>query len=103
MHARLSLTTIVLCIVLAGASSALAQDRGSVDATPLPPLANPNDPKIAAKELFARKLLPAAMPPRVIGSYVKGCLGGAEPMPVTGTASPIIRPATRCAGCSSNW
>src|SRR6266436_3037391 len=36
------------------ATVALAQDKGSVDTRPLPPLANPNDPKLGAKELFAQ-------------------------------------------------
>jgi penicillin-insensitive murein DD-endopeptidase len=31
------------------APAALAQDKGSVDPKPLPPLANPNDPKLGAK------------------------------------------------------
>ncbi len=61
----------------AGANGARAQDKGSVDLKPLPPLDNPHDPKIGAKQLFARKLLPAAMPTRSIGSYVNGCLAGA--------------------------
>jgi len=32
------------------ATAALAQDKGSVDSKPLPPLANSNDPKLGAKE-----------------------------------------------------
>ena len=40
---------IFLALVFAaGSSVALAQDRGSIDPKPLPPLANPNDPKVAA-------------------------------------------------------
>ena len=69
----------------------LAQDKGSVDPKPLPPLANPNDPKLGAKELFARKLLPAAMPTRVIGFYSKGCIAGAEQMPVNGETWQVMR------------
>src|SRR5271166_7019216 len=80
---------IAATVVLAGA--ARAQDKGSVDPKPLPPLANPNDPKLGAKELFARKLLPAAMPTRSIGSYVKGCVAGAEQMPVTGDTWQVMR------------
>ena len=47
-------------MTLLAAGAALAQDKGSVNPKPLPPLANPNDPRIGAKELFARKLLPSA-------------------------------------------
>ena len=73
----LILLLLLLSSALAGSSAALAQDKGSVDPKPLPPLANPNDPKLGAKELFGRKLLPAAMPTRVIGFYAKGCIAGA--------------------------
>ena len=79
----------LLSILLAG--TAMAQDKGSIDPVPLPPLANPNDPKVAAKELFARKVLPAALPTQVIGSYVKGCLAGATEMPVNGETWQVMR------------
>src|SRR5271156_1215574 len=75
----------------AGSSVALAQDKGSVDPKPLPPLANPNDPKIGAKELFGRKVLPAAMPTRVIGFYSKGCIAGAQPLPINGPTWQVMR------------
>ena len=84
------LLPLLLSIVI-HAMSASAQDKGSVDAKPLPPLANPSDPKIGAKELFARKLLPAAMPTKVLGSYVKGCIAGAEPLPITGATWQVMR------------
>ncbi len=70
---------------------ALAQDKGTLEPKPLPPLDNPNDSKLAAKELFARKRLPAAMPVRVIGAYNKGCIAGAEKMPITGDTWQVMR------------
>src|SRR3954469_9593654 len=76
------LAPLLLVMTLLAAGDALAQDKGSVNPKPLPPLANPNDPNIGAKELFARKLLPSKGPAHVIGSYVKGCIGGAEQMPL---------------------
>ena len=82
---------LLLAAVLFSAIQASAQDKGSVDPKPLPPLDKPNDPKIGAKQLFARKLLPAAMPPRAIGSYVKGCLAGAEQMPINGDTWQVMR------------
>ena len=91
MTPRPILIPLLLYAVLFGASAALAQDKGSVDPRPLPPLANPNDPKLGAKELFARKLLPAAMATRVIGSYSKGCLAGAVQMPINGEAWQVMR------------
>jgi penicillin-insensitive murein DD-endopeptidase len=82
---------LFLATVLFGATCASAQDKGSVDPKPLPPLDNPKDPKIGAKQLFARKLLPAAMPPRAIGAYNKGCLAGAEQMPINGDTWQVMR------------
>jgi penicillin-insensitive murein endopeptidase len=89
MTRRLILT--LLLIPVAFASAALAQDKGSVDPKPLPPLANPHDPTIGAKELFGRKLLPAAMPTRVVGFYAKGCIAGAEALPINGDTWQVMR------------
>jgi penicillin-insensitive murein endopeptidase len=90
MSARLILRLLLSAAILS-ATAALAQDKGSVDPKPLPPLANPKDPKLAAKELFGRKLLPAAMPPRVYGFYSKGCLAGAEALPISGDTWQVMR------------
>jgi penicillin-insensitive murein DD-endopeptidase len=91
MQARLILIPLLMSLTLADARQALAQDKGSVDPQPLPPLADPNDPKLAAKELFARKLLPTAKPTRVIGAYNKGCIAGAKQMPITGDTWQVMR------------
>jgi penicillin-insensitive murein endopeptidase len=48
------LVHLVCIVLLAGVSSAPAQDPGSLNPTPLPPLANPDSPKTPAKELFVR-------------------------------------------------
>src|SRR6202021_2051204 len=58
---------------------------------PLPPLANPNDPKVAAKELFGRKVLPAARPTQGIGFFSKGCIAGAQPLPINGPTWQVMR------------
>jgi len=82
----------LLISLTVSASPARAQDKGTVDAKPLPPLANPNDPKIGAKELFARKYLPAAADkPRVVGFYAHGCIAGAEGLPINGDAWQVMR------------
>jgi penicillin-insensitive murein endopeptidase len=91
MNLRLILIPLLLPAALLGATAAPAQDRGSVNPKPLPPLENPKDPKIGAKQLFARKSLPAAMPARVIGSYAKGCLAGAQQMPINGDTWQVMR------------
>ena len=64
-----------LLLVLA-CGGAVAQDRGTLNPKPLPPLANPDNPSTPAKELFARRTEPAAMQPRTIGFYSHGCLAG---------------------------
>jgi penicillin-insensitive murein DD-endopeptidase len=85
------LISLLLTVVLS-ASPVLAQDKGTVDAKPLPPLKNPNDPKIGARELFARKYLPAAAEkPRVVGFYAHGCIAGAEGLPINGEAWQVMR------------
>jgi len=64
--------TLALLMILF-AATAHAQDKGTVDPKPLPPLANPDDPKNPAKELFARR--PAAtkdLAARSIGFYSHG-------------------------------
>src|ERR1700749_1011485 len=80
-----------LLIVLATAWPAPAQARGSVHNKPLPPLENPKDPKIGARQFFARKLLPSSQTPKVIGSYINGCLAGGEQMPITGDTWQVMR------------
>jgi penicillin-insensitive murein endopeptidase len=91
MNPRLILIPLLSFVVLATAPAALAQDKGSVDSKPLPPLSKPNDPKLGAKELFGRKVLPAAMPTRVVGFYAKGCIAGAEGLPINGETWQVMR------------
>ena len=81
---------MVLLFFLAYGSAA-AQDRGTLDPKPLPPLANPDNPSTPAKELFARKTEPAAMQPRTIGFYSNGCLAGGVALPVNGPAWQVMR------------
>jgi penicillin-insensitive murein DD-endopeptidase len=80
-----------LALMLAGAGSAAAQDKGTVNPEPLPPLANPNDPKHPAKELFGRKLRPANLQARAIGFYARGCLAGAVALPINGKTWQVMR------------
>jgi len=72
-------------------SAASAQDRGSVDPKPLPPLAHPDDPKTPARELFARRTTATSMPARTIGFYSKGCLAGGVALPINGKTWQVMR------------
>jgi penicillin-insensitive murein endopeptidase len=68
-----------------------AQDKGTLDDKPLPPLANPGDPRLPAREVFARALTPTPSPARSIGFYARGCLAGAEALPIDGESWQVMR------------
>src|SRR5579863_5867728 len=91
MNLRQLFALFLLFMTDAGGAAAMAQDKGSVESKPLPPLTNPNDPKLGAKELFARKILPAAMSTQVIGFYAKGCIAGAQALPINGKTWQVMR------------
>src|SRR5688572_29242920 len=78
-------------LIILSAATALAQDKGTLDPKPLPPLANPDDPKLPAKELFGRKTTAAPLGARALGWYAKGCLSGAEALPVDGKTWQVMR------------
>jgi penicillin-insensitive murein DD-endopeptidase len=88
----------VLCVCAAACALALvasglarAQDKGTLNPEPLPPLAHPDDPKTPAKQLFGRKTTPTPPPARSIGSYAKGCLAGAVALPINGPTWQVMR------------
>jgi penicillin-insensitive murein DD-endopeptidase len=81
----------ILTAVVLLAGTAQAQDKGTLDPTPLPPLAKPNDPATPAKQLFGRKTTPASLEARTIGFYSKGCIAGAVALPVNGPTWQVMR------------
>jgi penicillin-insensitive murein endopeptidase len=81
----------LLATLLLFAPPALAQDRGTLDPKPLPPLERPDDPAMPAKELFGRRAAPANLQARAIGFYAHGCLAGAKALPVDGEAWQVMR------------
>ena len=83
---------LALCAVLFFAHGAAnAQDKGTLDPKPLPPLAKPDGPGTLAKELFARKTTPLQGPARSIGFYSHGCIAGAVALPVDGETWQVMR------------
>ncbi len=78
-------------LVAAGFGPAQAQDKGSLNPQPLPPLTNPSDPKTPAKELFGRKTAPIPMQARSIGFYARGCLAGGTALPINGRTWQVMR------------
>ena len=81
----------IFILVLTLAGPAIAQERGSLNPQPLPPLANPADPKTPAKELFGRARDPAPIESEPVGFYSKGCLAGGEELPVNGPNWQVMR------------
>jgi penicillin-insensitive murein endopeptidase len=86
---RLVFPSVLLCVL--STLPAPAQDKGSVDPKPLPALANPDDPRVAAKELFGRKLTPAPLQARSVGGYARGCVAGAKALAVDGETWQVMR------------
>ena len=82
---------VLWAVLLVAAVPAAAQDKGSVNPAPLPPLAKPDDPATPARELFGRKTAPASMQARTIGFYAKGCLAGGMALPINGQTWQVMR------------
>jgi penicillin-insensitive murein endopeptidase len=82
---------LLLAVAVGVATTALAQDKGTLDPQPLPPLAPGKGTKVPAKELFARKPLPTQSAPRSIGFYAHGCLAGGEALPINGPTWQVMR------------
>jgi len=83
--------TATLALAAAFAPAASAQDIGTINPQPLPPLAHPDDPKTPAKELFGRRATPANLKSESIGFYAHGCLAGAQALPLTGKTWQVMR------------
>ncbi|MGB9013767.1 MAG: penicillin-insensitive murein endopeptidase, partial [Methylovirgula sp.] len=77
--------------VLALAALAHAQQVGTLEPKPLPPLAHPNAPGTPAKALFGRVETPAGVATRTIGFYARGCLSGGIALPVNGPDWQVMR------------
>src|SRR4051812_50134288 len=90
---RLRLLALVFFALTA--APAAAQEPGTLTPKPLPPLANPDDPKTPAKELFGRKTEPAPLTARSIGGYARGGVAGATALPIDGETGRGMRPAPK--------
>jgi len=80
-----------VALAIGAASTATAQQKGSLNPQPLPPLAHPDDPKTPARDLFARKAAAAPLASRTIGFYAKGCLAGGMALPINGKTWQVMR------------
>ena len=77
-------------LLIAGCGVVPAQDLGTLDPKPLPPIEHP-DAKTPAKELFGRKPTPVNMTARSIGYYTHGCLAGGVALPINGPTWQVMR------------
>jgi penicillin-insensitive murein endopeptidase len=85
------LALLAFTLALAAGGPAAAQDKGTLEPNPLPPLAKPDDPANPAKELFGRKPTPAPLATHSIGFYAKGCLSGGMALPINGSTWQVMR------------
>src|SRR5262245_12296804 len=89
--ARSAVLIVLAAVPAAMLGAATAQDRGSLEPKALPPLADPDNPAMPAKELFGRKTTPANLQTRSIGFYAHGCLAGAKALPINGRTWQVMR------------
>lgn len=82
---------LILSLILCAPFQAYAQDPGTLHPKPLPPLKNPKDPKLPAKDLFGRISTPLPDNPQALGFYSRGCLPGAQALPINGDAWQVMR------------
>jgi len=90
MWSRLTRQAVCLLLV-AAATGAMAQDKGNIEPRPLPALANPDDPRTPAKQLFGRMAAPTKQDAHVVGFYANGCLAGGAALPIDGPAWQVMR------------
>ena len=90
MLTRCFIVGTTLALLTTGAQ---AQDRGTLFAHPPVPLADPSDPHLPAKEVFGREHDPAAGSPHVYGFYARGCIAGAQALPLDGPNWQVMRPS----------
>jgi penicillin-insensitive murein DD-endopeptidase len=82
---RLIFATALSAVLLAGSYAVLAQEQG------LAGLANVAIDSVPAKKLFGAQKTPANMKAMAIGTYAKGCLAGAQSLPIDGPAWQVMR------------
>jgi penicillin-insensitive murein DD-endopeptidase len=92
-RSRLRLTIALAAIAWGfAAAPSLAQDIPATEAARRTALIAALPPD-AAKRVFGLIGEPSTAPPRSIGSYTKGCIAGAAPLPQEGATWQVMRPA----------
>src|SRR6266852_643782 len=85
------LTRYAVCLTLAAATGAAAQDKGTVEPNVLPPLEHPENSNTPAKQLFGRVVVPTQGSAHVVGFYANGCLVGGAALPIDGPEWQVMR------------
>jgi penicillin-insensitive murein endopeptidase len=80
----------LFCLCAISSQEIAAQDLGTLEPRPLPPLDH-QSPTTPAKQLFGRATAPAALAARTIGFYARGCLAGGVALPVNGPDWQVMR------------
>jgi penicillin-insensitive murein endopeptidase len=91
-HARLWQAQVcagVMCVFFVAGST--AQERGSLSPKPPAPTLSADEPGLPAKQLFGGVNAPAPLQARAIGFYSRGCLAGAQALPVDGETWQVMR------------
>jgi len=93
MHFRSDYSKILAVglMALVAGTPLSAQEKGTLHPQVLPPIENPDDPGLPAKEIFGRAAQPVSMQARSIGFYSRGCLAGAQALPVNGETWQVMR------------
>jgi penicillin-insensitive murein DD-endopeptidase len=86
---RMRAAVVAALAVLSFTSVTIAQSVQ--DQANLAALATVDLKRAAAKSIFGSMKVPANLPARAIGSYARGCLSGARPLPVDGPAWQVMR------------
>jgi penicillin-insensitive murein DD-endopeptidase len=89
MHILRFLAAIVAAALLV--LSPLAWAQSTQDQANLAALASIDLKHASAKSIFGAEKLPANLAPRAIGSYARGCLSGAQALPVNGPDWQVMR------------
>src|SRR5262249_55054047 len=78
-------------MLIALATGAAAQDKGTLEPTALPPVEHPGAAGTPAKQLFGRVTVPTQGSAHVEGFYSSGCLAGGVALPINGPEWQVMR------------
>jgi penicillin-insensitive murein DD-endopeptidase len=89
---------LAVMAALVGIGSTIAVAQTATEQAGLASLATTELERTPAKDLFGKAKIPASLPARAIGSYARGCLAGAERLPLDGDSWQVMRPSR-----NRNW